>query len=363
MGKIAVALSGGVDSSVAAILLREQGYDLVGVFMKNWEDSVDASPYQTKTKTGCQWEDDFADVRAVCHLLDIPYLTFDFVTEYRNRVFASFLKELQAGRTPNPDILCNQEIKFNLFLKKALALPDVSAIATGHYAKIADGALWRPRDTVKDQTYFLYRMPLSALPRVHFPLHNLLKNEVREYARRAHLPNAEKKDSTGICFIGDIDYTKFLREHLHDQPGEIVTSDGVVIGHHRGLHLYTIGQRHGLNIGGTGPYFVVAKERTTQRLIISNQPNDSALFRRRCSVSDIAWLATPPSSSQFSALVQIRYRQSAQPAHVTLYNNNTCGIIHFEQPQRAITPGQSAVFYDNNRVLGGGIIEEPHNMP
>lgn len=357
MKKIAVAMSGGVDSSVAALLLREQGHDLIGVFMKNWEDSVDAPAYRTATKRGCQWEDDFADVRAVCAMLDIPYITFDFVEEYRDRVFQKFLEELHTGRTPNPDILCNQEIKFHLFLKKALALPDVSMVATGHYAKIADGALMRPRDRSKDQTYFLYRMPRSALNRVLFPLQNITKNEARKRALQAHLPNAQKKDSTGICFIGDVDYKTFIRAHLPDQPGDIVTTNDHILGQHQGLHLYTIGQRHGINIGGTGPYYVVAKKLKTRELVVSNNPNDRALFHKSCTVADITWILERPPQSPFTCDVQIRYRQKAQPARVTLRDQH-CGIIQFDTPQRAITPGQSAVFYDGDRVLGGGIITE-----
>lgn len=355
MGKIAVALSGGVDSAVAALQLREQGEEVVGIFMKNWEDATPHPLYRTVTKPGCHAEEDFKDVRAVCQLLDIPSMTLDFVEGYRERVFQVFLSELRQGRTPNPDILCNQEIKFHLFLEKALQLPGVTAIATGHYARNYNNQLWRPRDRAKDQTYFLYRMPRWALPHVLFPLHNLLKAEVRDRARHAKLPNAEKKDSTGICFIGDVDYKAFLREHLSDQPGDIMNTVGQVIGRHRGLHLYTVGQRHGINIGGTGPYYVVAKKSDIHTLVVTNNAHDPQLFQSACMVHNVHWLGDHSEKQLQRCDVQIRFRQVAQPAHVTLLSNNIVSV-KFEKPQRAITPGQSAVFYDGDCVLGGGII-------
>lgn len=382
MKKIVVGMSGGVDSSVAAYLLKQQGFDVLGVFMKNWEDATPEPGYrQQETMAGCTWEEDFADVRAVCQQLDIPYTTFNFVEEYRDRVFDYFIAELKAGRTPNPDILCNQEIKFQLFLEKALRLEGVDGVATGHYAKIDNqGRLCRPRDRNKDQTYFLYRLDRAVLPRVVFPLADLTKEEVRAIAKQQKFPNADKKDSTGICFIGNIDYKQFIDQYIEKRPGVIQTLDGVVVGKHDGLHFYTIGQRRGINIGGTGPYYVVKKDQEKNILFVTNNKDDSQLFQASCRVSDLHWLTEFPLPKE--ADVQIRYRQQAQPAAVAAEFGASIGLpqgkrtpegtsssrellprtqqtvnVLFQEPQRAVTAGQSAVFYAGDIVLGGGIIQ------
>jgi tRNA-specific 2-thiouridylase len=355
MGKIVVGMSGGVDSSVAAYLLKAAGHDVLGVFMKNWEDMTPDPCYRDDTLTGCLWEKDFSDVRAVCNQLAIPYQTFNFTREYRARVFDLFLAELQAGRTPNPDIACNQEIKFHLFIQKALALPGVTAVATGHYARIRDGKLCRPRDRNKDQSYFLYRMNPAVIQAVRFPLSDLTKAEVRAIAQAQGFPNASKKDSTGICFIGDIDYREFIRSHLSVAPGPIVSTAGRQLGVHEGLHFFTLGQRRGINLGGTGPYYVVEKQTSTNTLVVTNDPADRALFRKEFRVTDLHWLS--PVTFPFSCTVQVRYRQTAQPATLRQVSGNDQALtVEFAEPQRSVTPGQSAVFYDGDVVVGGGII-------
>ncbi len=350
--KIVVGMSGGVDSSVTAYLLKQQGWDVTGVFMINWQDESTTPTYRD-TQHGCTWEQDMADVRAVCDLLEIPFLTFNFVEEYRQRVFDSFLHELKQGRTPNPDVVCNQEVKFRLFLEKALQLPGINAVATGHYARRINNTLCRPKDHTKDQTYFLYRISPEQLQHIYFPLAELTKKEVRNMARKAHLPTAEKKDSMGICFIGNINYNDFIRQHLGTAPGDICLADGTVLGQHEGVHFFTIGQRHGLNIGGTGPYFVVDKNTSTKQVIVTNNPNDPLLWKTTCTVTELHWLNTTERPT--SCDVQIRYRQEPQRATITYSSSNDISI-QFEQPQRAITPGQSAVLYQNDCVIGGGVI-------
>jgi len=354
-GKIIVGMSGGVDSSVCAYLLKREGWDVLGVFMKNWEDDERDPVYRVPT-SGCTWEQDYADVRAVCDKLDIPYTTFNFVAEYRQRVFSVFLEELKAGRTPNPDIVCNQEVKFHLFLQKALQQEGVTAIATGHYARLRDGRLCRPLDLNKDQTYFLHRIDPAQFPHIVFPLADLTKQEVRAIAREQGFPNADKKDSVGICFIGNIDYREFISQHIPQQPGTIETLAGVEVGKHQGLHLYTIGQRKGIEIGGTGPYYVVRKDYSRNVLLVTNTPDDPALLQTTCVVDQMHWLV-PPTEVPQQCSVQVRYRQQAQSAQVTVSGDHKTVTITFDQPQRAITPGQSAVLYDGDVVLGGGVIE------
>jgi tRNA-specific 2-thiouridylase len=350
--KIAVGMSGGVDSSVAALLLQQQGHEVVGVFMKNWEDAVEDPSYRVPT-SGCSWEQDYADMRAVCDQLGIEYTTFNFVEEYKERVFGYFLDELKAGRTPNPDIMCNQEIKFHLFMKRALQLPGIEAIATGHYARIADGKLSKPADQDKDQTYFLHRIDPQQLERVRFPLSELTKTQVREIAQKEGLTTAEKKDSTGICFIGDIDYDTFIDQYMEKAPGDIVTQEGEVIGQHEGLHFYTIGQRRGINIGGTGPYYVVQKNGDTNQLVVTNDAQDPDLSASECTITDMHWLTNV--TLPIECKVMVRYRQA--PVAATAQKNESGNIsLTFARPIRAVTPGQSAVLYEGDIVLGGGII-------
>ncbi|OGY85945.1 MAG: tRNA 2-thiouridine(34) synthase MnmA [Candidatus Kerfeldbacteria bacterium RIFOXYA2_FULL_38_24] len=352
--KVVVGMSGGVDSSVAAYLLKQQGHQVVGVFMKNWDDLQSHPQYRKINDLGCVWKQDHEDADQVCRLLGIPFLTYNFIKEYQVKVFDLFLKELKKGRTPNPDIVCNQEIKFELFLKKALQEKGITAIATGHYASLKNNRLGRPKDRNKDQTYFLYRIKPEYLSKIIFPLANYLKSEVRKIAQDQHFPNAQKKDSTGICFIGDIDYRKFIQQHLISQKGEIVTATGKTLGYHEGLPFYTIGQRKGINIGGTGPYYVISKNLKENKLVVTNNKNDPRLFQAQCLVEDLHWLVKPQLPLQCA--VQIRYRQTPQTAIIEIVAHNKVKV-NFTIPQRAVTSGQSAVFYQKDCVLGGGVIQ------
>ena len=370
---VIVGMSGGVDSTVAAYLLQQQGYDVQGVFMKNWEDptewSGETAVYRKNRINDCPWEIDLADARAAAEKLGIPFRVMSFVNEYYDLVFSEFVSELKAGRTPNPDILCNQEIKFRLFFERALAEEGVDFVATGHYAKInvaADGSfqLLKPADREKDQTYFLHRMNAGVLPRVLFPLQDLTKGEVRKIALEQGFLNAEKKDSTGICFIGDIDYKTFIDQYIEKKPGKIVlvaaSGEREVIGEHQGLHFFTIGQRRGIDIGGTGPFYVFAKDMASGELLVTNNVDDPRLFARECRVEKMHWLVSAEDArvqvgSTFECEVMIRYRQTPQPATVTVEEEGRIAIA-FQSPERAVTPGQSAVLYDGDVVLGGGII-------
>lgn len=375
---VIVGMSGGVDSTVAAYLLQQQGYDVHGVFMKNWEDptewSGETAVYRKNRINDCPWEVDLADARLAAEKLGIPFRVMSFVNEYRDLVFSEFVSELKAGRTPNPDILCNQEIKFRLFFERALAEEGVDFVATGHYAKIGrvvrdaadDGAfqLLKPADREKDQTYFLHRIDAGVLPRVLFPLQDLTKQQVRNIALEQGFLNAEKKDSTGICFIGDIDYKTFIDQYIEKKPGKIVlvaaSGEREVIGEHQGLHFFTIGQRRGIDIGGTGPFYVFEKDLASGKLLVTNDVDDPRLFASECVVEKMHWLIALEDprvqvGSQFECEVMIRYRQKPQPATVRVLGEGTIEI-EFKQPERAVTPGQSAVLYDSNAVLGGGII-------
>lgn len=355
MDKIVVGMSGGVDSSVAAALLQEQGWDVIGVFMKNWDDIVPQPTYRTQeVMNGCSWERDLADARAVCDRLGIPLKVYYFVKEYHDLVFNIFIAELKKGHTPNPDILCNQEIKFRLFMERACAEEGVRAIATGHYARIRNGVLCRPKDLNKDQTYFLFRIPRERFAKIYFPLADFMKDEVRAKAEKLGFPNADKKDSTGICFIGEIKYNDFVREYIPRNPGNIETAAGEVIGTHDGLQFYTLGQRKGVNIGGCGPYYVLRKDQERNVLVVTNDNNDVGLFASECLVEDLHWLMDVELPDQAS--VHVRYRQPAQSARIEWATQGSSVRVLFDTPQRAVTSGQSAVMYDGDCVLGGGTI-------
>ena len=351
---VVVGMSGGVDSSVAALLLKEQGYRVIGLFMRNW-DEKDANG-------ACTADEDFNDVARVCGLLDIPYYTVNFAAEYMDRVFQYFLKEYAAGRTPNPDVLCNREIKFGPFREYALSL-GADYIATGHYCGIdhnADGNhyLLKARDTGKDQTYFLNQVTQPQLSDVLFPLADLNKEEVRAIAEKNGLATAKKKDSTGICFIGERNFRKFLMEYLPAQPGKILTLDGEEVGEHVGLMHYTIGQRRGVNIGGksgeTGRWFVVRKDMKNNILYVSHG-DESPLYSAECGVSGLNWIGVAPPLCPFECKAKFRYRQGEQ--RVTVIPTADGARVVFAQKQRAVTEGQYAVFYDETRCLGGGIID------
>jgi tRNA-uridine 2-sulfurtransferase len=354
MSRIAVGLSGGVDSAVAALLLKRAGHRLTGVFMKNWDDDDEAD--------FCPAEQDLRDAREICERLDIELQTISFSAEYWNRVFRHFLEEYQAGRTPNPDILCNQEIKFRAFLDYALSR-GAESIATGHYARVEkDGTtrLLRSLDRTKDQTYFLHTLNQSQLARSRFPIGHLKKTAVRELAARAGFPNHAKKDSTGICFIGERRFREFLERYLPRRPGEIRTLEDEIIGRHQGLMFHTIGQRQGLGIGGRKassgePWYVADKDPLHNILRVVQGVDHPALFHRRLRASRLHWIAGFPPSLPLSCTARIRYRQPDQDCLLTPAPDG--GIVEFRGPQRAVTPGQSVVFYDGEVCLGGGIIE------
>ena len=352
--RIVVGMSGGVDSSVAALLLKQQGLDVVGVFMKNWEE---------KDENGiCTSESDWADVRNVCDVIGIPYYPVNFVREYWDRVFSIFLDEYRAGRTPNPDVLCNREIKFKAFLDFAMQL-GADKMATGHFVQTNEnGALLRGVDENKDQSYFLYMLKANQLQKSLFPVGQLTKAQVRDIARRNHLPVSEKKDSTGVCFIGERNFKKFLSNYLPAQGGDIVTDTGMVIGRHDGLMYYTLGQRRGLGIGGQKQgdgrsFFVVDKDLQHNRLIVSQGEDSERLYTSACICSGATFVRqTIPENTPIHLTAKFRYRQSDQGCRVEKQGDRL--HIVFDEKQRAITPGQSAVLYDGMECLGGGIIEQ-----
>lgn len=350
---VVVGMSGGVDSSVAALLLKNAGYKVVGLYMLNWEETDDAGV--------CNADEEFADVRRVCAKLEIPYYSVNFAREYQDRVFKYFLDEYRKGRTPNPDVLCNREIKFGPFRDYALSM-NADYIATGHYCKIEHGPvnhrLMKAKDALKDQTYFLNQVKESQLENVLFPLADLTKPEVRKIAEDNGLATAEKKDSTGICFIGERNFRNFLKNYMPSMPGKIVTLDGKTVGEHIGLMYYTIGQRKGLNLGGTqgeeGRWFVVKKDMQNNVLIVSHG-DESPLYSKACKVTNLNWIGYTPEKT-FLCNAKFRYRQSEQPVKVTLANDGA--EVEFACPQRAVTEGQYAVFYDEKYCLGGGVIDE-----
>jgi len=350
--RIAVGLSGGVDSAVAAMLLRERGFDVIGLFMKNWEED-DAEGY-------CAAADDLDAARSVCQRLDIPLQTVNFATEYWDRVFERFLAEYRAGRTPNPDVLCNREIKFSAFLEHAATL-GASRIATGHYAQLRRDAqgvhLLRARDAGKDQTYFLHLLDQQAVARSLFPLGGLLKSEVRRIARDAGLPNHARKDSTGICFIGERRFAEFLRRYVEGRAGDIVSVDGRLLGTHGGLPFYTVGQRQGLGVGGPGAaWYVVDKDVAGNRLLVAQGSDHPALYSRGLRAGPLHWIAGRAPAAHFDCMASIRHRQAPQSCTVRL-DGAAGAAIHFRTPQRAVTPGQSVVLYRDGECLGGGVIE------
>ncbi len=356
--RIVVGLSGGVDSAVSALLLKQQGHEVVGIFMKNWEDDDD--------NEHCSSNEDFVDAAAVADVIGIEIEHVNFAADYKDRVFAEFLREYQAGRTPNPDVLCNAEIKFKAFLDHALRL-GAEKIATGHYARASEKAgrfeLLKGLDNTKDQSYFLHRLNQAQLAKTLFPVGELPKTEVRRIAAEARLPNAKKKDSTGICFIGERPFREFLNRYLKSEPGRIEDERGQKIGEHMGLSFYTIGQRQGLGIGGVkgrgdeqgehAPWFVARKD-IERNVLVAVQGHEHPLLQSSALVADdLSWVAgTPPTDGAYAA--KSRYRQA--DAACTLAANADQLRLRFAQPQWAVTPGQSAVVYDGEVCLGGGVI-------
>lgn len=351
---VVIGMSGGVDSSVAALLLKQQGYKLIGIFMKNW-DEKDEFGECTATK-------DSEDARKVCEVLDIPFYTVNFVSKYWDNVFSYFIDELKKGRTPNPDILCNKEIKFKAFLDYAMML-GADYIATGHYARVdyQDGQyqLLKGVDSKKDQTYFLCMLGQQQLAKALFPLGNMDKSEVKEIAMKAGFDTAYKKESTGICFIGERNFKTFLKNYLPAQPGNIMTLTGEVVGKHEGLMYYTMGQRKGLGIGGQGTgesWFVVDKELQNNILYVVQGDNHPYLYSERITVTDLHWISDIKPQGELKCMAKFRYRQPDQGVTVRMTSDNSCEVV-FDEHQRAITPGQFAVFYDGDVCLGAGIID------
>ncbi len=350
-------MSGGVDSSVAAALLKKgppsprlrrvNDFDVVGCHMKCWS-----------AWDQCSVEKDAEDARAVAEKLKIPFYIFDFEKEYRERVFNYMVREYAAGRTPNPDVFCNSEIKFGIFLEKALAL-GADYIATGHYAKTDGRFISRAKDANKDQSYFLWRLTQNQLKHALFPIGDYLKSEVREVARKFGLSTADKKDSQGLCFVGKVDFSDFLREILPKNPGPITTTSGKIIGEHDGLNFYTLGQRHGIKIGGTSePLYVAEKNPATNTLVVAEGDQDPALYKKEIEVTDISWIGCSQPKFPLKCEVRIRYRQPLQKCRIAALGGeiSKLGVV-FDVPQKAATPGQSAVFYKGGEMLGGGIIK------
>lgn len=351
--RVVVGMSGGVDSSVAALLLKQQGYDVIGIFMKNWDD--------TDENGVCTATEDFNDVIRVCNQIGIPYYAVNFEKQYWDKVFTYFLDEYKAGRTPNPDVMCNKEIKFKAFLEHALTL-GADYLATGHYAQVEyrDGEykMLRGVDDNKDQTYFLNQLGQEQLSKVMFPLGKLPKSEVRKIAAEACLATAAKKDSTGICFIGERNFKEFLSNYLPAQPGRMATLDGEVKGKHDGLMYYTIGQRHGLGIGGSGePWFAIGKNLKENILYVGQGFHHDALYSDSLIAVDINWTSNHKPLASFTCTAKFRYRQPDIRVTVELLDDNKIKVI-FAEPVRAITPGQSVVLYNGEECLGGATIDE-----
>lgn len=358
--RVVVGMSGGVDSSVTALLLKEQGYDVVGVFMKNWDD--------TDENGVCTATEDYKDVALVANKIGIPYYSINFEKEYWDKVFSYFLEEYKNGRTPNPDVMCNKEIKFKAFLDYALSL-GADYVATGHYARIkrnTDGTahLLRGIDSNKDQTYFLNQLSQEQLAKVMFPLGEMDKSEVRKIAEEADLATARKKDSTGICFIGEKDFKQFLMNYLPAQPGPMVTEEGQVMGQHDGLMYYTIGQRKGLGIGGNGtsnePWFVIGKNLERNELIVGQGFTHPHLYATHLTASQFSFTTQVNRPERFKCTAKFRYRQQDVGVTVQLNEKDKTATVTFDEPARAITPGQAIVLYEDEECIGGGIIDRAY---
>ncbi|MFC5591101.1 tRNA 2-thiouridine(34) synthase MnmA [Sporosarcina soli] len=351
--RVVIGMSGGVDSSVAALLLKEQGYDVIGIFMKNWDDTDEFGV--------CTATEDYEDVIQVCNEIGIPYYAVNFEQQYWDKVFTYFLEEYKAGRTPNPDVMCNKEIKFKAFLDHAMSL-GADYLATGHYAQVVEVeggvSMLRGKDENKDQTYFLNQLSQEQLQKVMFPIGHMEKSDVRKKAVEAGLTTATKKDSTGICFIGERNFKEFLGQYLPAQPGDMKTMDGKTVGRHDGLMYYTIGQRHGLGIGGAGdPWFVLGKDLASNVLLVGQNFHNDALYSDSLIATDVSFSTVRELPATFECTAKFRYRQPDTKVTVELVGDGTA-IVRFAEPVRAITPGQAVVFYDGAECLGGGTIDK-----
>ncbi len=353
--RVIIGMSGGVDSSVAALLLKEEGYEVIGLFMRNWSDLDEFGQ--------CTAAEDFDDVKRVCDQIGIPAYSVNFEKEYMEKVFSFFLEEYKKGRTPNPDVLCNREIKFGDFLNKAINL-ECDYIATGHYARIDfldnEFKLLRGVDNNKDQTYFLNQLNQKQLAKTIFPIGNLVKPQIREIAKNAGLATAKKKDSTGICFIGERNFREFISKYISATRGDIRSlDDNKLLGEHQGLMYYTLGQRRGIGVGGQGtgePWFVAEKDLEKNILYVVQGESHPSLYSKGLSAIDVNWINKDQIESTFSCTAKFRYRQSDQKVTVKIRENNTCDVF-FDYQQKAITPGQAVVFYMDEICLGGGTID------
>jgi tRNA-specific 2-thiouridylase len=345
--KVYVGMSGGVDSSVTAALLKEQGYEVTGVYMKNWSQDLPGMV--------CPWREDYQDAKRVAVQLGIPFKMYDFETEYRAKVVGYMLDEYKAGRTPNPDIMCNQEVKFKLFLNAALE-DGADMIATGHYARVQDGKLYAGLDPNKDQSYFLCRVTEGALRKTLMPIGEYEKPQVRELARKYGLYTAEKKDSQGICFVGKVGIKDFLKEFAKDLPGpgDIIDEHGKVIGQHDGALFYTIGQRQGLGVGGGLPYYVVGKDMAKNEVYVTADLQDGRLWHDQLRLADVHWINEPPAAVG-KYTVRTRYRAELVPVQ-SLEDEGKTWLVTLKDEVRALTPGQSAVVYEDDRVVGSGLV-------
>ena len=347
--KVFVAMSGGVDSSVAALLLKKQGYDLVGCYIKGWYPPG----------VVCGWREDRRDAMRVCAQLGIPFITVDAEKEYKKEVADYMLNEYKIGRTPNPDIMCNKSVKFGVFLKKALAM-GADYIATGHYVRLKRNLknyeLAIAKDLNKDQSYFLWTLTQKQLKHCLFPLGDWLKLEVRGIAKKNGLSTAEKEESQGVCFIGEFNMEDFLKKYIKPKKGEVATAGGKIIGEHNGLAFYTIGQRHGFGFGGGegGPYYIVEKDFKNNRLVVAEKKEEKKFNRKEVAAQNTNWISSVPEMGK-KYLARIRYRQPLEECEIIKISKNSAKFV-FENPQRAVTPGQSLVIYDKEEMLGGGVI-------
>jgi len=343
--KVYVGMSGGVDSSLTAALLVEAGHDVTGVYMKNWTQDLPGMQ--------CPWAEDLADAKRVAVQLGIDFKVFDFEKEYRQNVVDYMIDEYRNGRTPNPDIMCNQEVKFKLFLEAALA-DGAEMIATGHYARVQDGRLLSAIDQNKDQTYFLYRVTEQALKKTLFPLGEYNKQRVREMASERGLYTASKKDSQGICFVGQIGIKEFLSQYVETEPGDIINKKtGEKLGRHDGAIFYTLGQRHGLDLGGGLPYYVVGKDMVRNEVFVTTDLNDESLWRESLQLASVHWIGDSLTDGDMCE-VRVRHRGALIPATIHFEGNELC--VRLENPERAVSAGQSVVIYQNGICFGGGVV-------
>jgi tRNA-specific 2-thiouridylase len=346
MKTVYVGLSGGVDSSVSALLLKQQGYNAVGVYMKNWSKDLPGMP--------CPWMDDYQDAKRIAVQLGIDFKMYDFEKEYRHKVVDYMLDEFKAGRTPNPDIMCNQEVKFKLFLNTALE-DGADFVATGHYAQTKDGHLFMAKDDNKDQTYFLCRVSKEALQKTIFPLGNYTKPQVRELAKKNNLITATKKESMGICFVGKVGIKEFLQQYVETKPGKIIDQDGKEVGEHDGAIFYTIGQRHGLEVGGGLPYYVVGKDMKKNEVYVSSDLQDEKLWSNAITFTSAHWINDEPKVNQ-KLFVRTRHRAKLIPVESLNKLSGTNWSAKLKDEVRALTPGQSAVFYSGAECIGSGVL-------